>query len=373
MRYRASRGYLLSASVIVLCFVLGTRSGYAQTELYTVILSFGPDPSLGRFYYFNSLAFSPDDKYIAVGTDDWPGIEIRELKTGMVVKTLSTAPETGKSVDDGPFPQWSSDGQYIVGVSIEQGGTVVLSSGTVHVWNVNTGQRTVIPNREDKHSYYARENGIIPDVYAAWRPDRKNLLIADNEGKLRLLDFPSGAIRWIIAPYQDLPLGYRDMSLSIPCEPKWNNDGNRFVCIGDTVNAVFDGNTGEQLFDLADEEAIGAYPQWSSDGRYILNVDMGDGGQTDEIEVWDASNGHKLELPKQYGVPFALSPDSSRLAVVNGGLRSLNITDFQTGEILMGLPGYYGLTPVWSRDGTYFAFIDPDVKVHIFVDNSKPF
>src|SRR5258707_13895064 len=124
-------------------------------------------------------------------------------------------------------------------------------------------------------------------------------------------------MQWLISPYVNQPAEFLNAESEFPCRPQWNPDGSRFVCIGDGVHAVFDGNTGDYLFALQDEVGLDAHPQWTHDGKFILNVDIGDGGNTFSIGMWDAKTGRRTDLPMKTGFPFSVSPDSTRIAYVD--------------------------------------------------------
>jgi WD40 repeat protein len=339
---------------------------YAQTSIYSEVLHFESASEIEPFY---RVAFSPDDKLLAVGTGRGKGIQIRDAKTGQLVRTLLDRTVSNTEVFRILFPQWSLDGRFVAGVSFGADNSPNSNIGILYVWNVRTGDRVTFPNRKDASSSDADRSGNVASLYVSWRPNSSELLITDIDGKIRLFDFPSGKLRWIASPYVQTYVDW-------PCQPQWNGDGTRFVCIGNNVQAIFDGDSGKHLFDLKDELSRDAHPQWTHDGKYILNVDVGDGGNALEINAWDAMNGQKLKFPLLKGLPFTIHPNSNWIAYVPAErtAHKVFIANLKTGQTLTAIDlDSWESDPVWSSTGKYLAVIDEQRSIHIFVDNTVGF
>jgi WD40 repeat protein len=355
--------------VPIVCLLFSSHASlHAQTGKYLEVLNFGPDKTGGIFY---SLAYSPDSQWLAVGTYNPHAIEIRSAATGQILKKLIDRSEH----ENAPIsiPVWNPNGIYIAEVSIKYGRTPNNNSGIVHVWDVKTGGRKTIPNRHEPESDYADDLGDIGSHHIAWHPNGTALLIMDNDRQLRLIAYPSNKVIWLITPYKrgSVP----NPNGQYPCRPQWNTDGSRFVCIGDGIQAIFDGLTGKHLLDLEDEVSGDAHPQWTRNGRYILNVDVGD-GYLSPITVWDATNGQEVELPFIGGFPYSASPDVTRIAYIERNTHQVIIAAFNTGEILARLTVDYNPNdpePTWSPNGRYLAIIDRTSKARIFASNYLDF
>jgi WD40 repeat protein len=371
-----SRGSLkpfraLFAFVTGICFLLPSFKDVHAQGGYHEILLFGPDAKGGLFF---SLAYSPDSKLMAIGTYTPHAIEIRDAHTGRILKTLMDQSEQRSAPIS--IPTWNPSGEFIAEVSIEYGPTPNTNHGIIYIWNVNTGSRITIPNRNDPTSKYADAAGNIGTRYVAWHPNGKEVLIMDNERKLRFLDFPSGKTRWIIAPYINQPAEFQNAESENPCRPQWSSDGSRFVCIGDGIQAIFDGATGNHLFDLKDEVGLDAHPQWTNDGKYIANVDTGEGGNSYAIKIWNANNGEVSNLPTKSGFPYSISPDSTRVAYVENISNQVVVAAFKIDKLLARLDIDYNPNdpvPSWSSDGKYLAVIDRNSTIHIFSAELAPF
>lgn len=372
VNHQAYRYLLKAVLVTVLCFWPSTYwSLQAQGNEYYQVVQFGPDRTGGIFY---SLAYSPDSQWIAVGTYDPHAIEIRGALTGQIVTRLIDKTEQAKAPI--AVPSWSPNGQYIAEISIEYGVTPHRNTGTVYVWEVQNGHRTVLINRTAPTSQYADALGHIGSQYVSWRPNTTQLLITDNDLTIRLLDFPSGKVRWIISPYSQQAPEFALQDLDYPCQPHWNPDGSQFECIGYGIHAIFDGATGQHLFDLQDEVSIISHSAWTRDGNYIVNEELNQGDNTFLIKIWNASNGQQAPLPVKTGFPFSVSPDSKWIAYVDIATNNVVIAAFKTNEVLGRIDIDYNPNdrePTWSPDGLYLALIDRSSTAHIFALQSGTF
>ncbi len=362
----------LTAIIAIAFLVLSSGlKAHAQTGGYREVLRFEPDAESGMFY---SVSFSPDGKLLAVSTS-WPhSIQIRDAMTGQILKTLiekSQAFSAPKSI-----PSWSPNGRYIAEVSGEEGSALFDDYGVVYIWEVSTGSHMTIPNRNDRTAHFRDDLGNIGSHHLAWHPNGNTLLLMDNDLNLRLVDFPSGKTRWLIDPYVNQPVDFTNVDPSVPCRPQWNPKGSRFVCLGAGIQAVFDGATGQHLLDLEDEYGQDAYSEWTRDGKYILTVDVGDGGNTYEIKVWDAETGRKANLPKRAGLPFSVSPDGTKIAYIDNPTNEVFIAALKSDEILARISIDHDADEFelsWSPDGNCLAALDRNVTAHIYCKNDKPF
>ena len=98
----------------------------------------------GHTSWINSIAISPDGKYIVSGSDD-ETIKIWDIKTAECLNTLLGHSETVSSVTISP------DGKYIVSGSIDK---------TIKIWDIKTAECL---NTLEGHSSYVESVTISPD------------------------------------------------------------------------------------------------------------------------------------------------------------------------------------------------------------------
>ena len=124
----------------------------------------------GHTELVNSVAYSPDGKILASGSNDWT-IRIWDVDKRKHIKTLEG--HTGKvnSV------AYSQDGETIVSGSDDG----------IRVWNVE--------NWSDKIFYRNENTGIVNMMYS---PDGKTLTSLSKNGKIESWDLTSGEKQWTI-------------------------------------------------------------------------------------------------------------------------------------------------------------------------------
>ena len=146
--------------------LMGTRqfsSWMRRTDLQSFMGQFG-----GHAKDVNSVAFSPDSKFIASGSDDEDAICIWHANTG----TLAYGPIQGHT-DCVNSVAFSPDGRRVVSGSHDQ---------TIRIWDVVTGAIVAGP---------FRHNGLV--LSATSSPDGKHIVSSLNPSTIHIWDMKTGS------------------------------------------------------------------------------------------------------------------------------------------------------------------------------------
>ena len=266
----------------------------------------------GRVYDVTALAWSPDGRRIAAGSDG--GVRVWDAVTGENVLSL----EYGRWVLS---VAWSPDGSRIATAS---------GDGGVRVWDAVTGEELL-----------SLERGHWVDL-VAWSPDGSRIATGSAVG-VRVWDAVTGE--------ELLSLGYGRGVESVA----WSPDGSRIATGSDDGVRVWDAVTGEELLSLEHGSRVESVA-WSPDGKRIATA-SGDG-----VRVWDAVTGENA-LSLEHGrwvLSVAWSPDGRRITTASGD--GVRVWDAVTGEELLSLDDWV-LSVAWSPDGRRIATASGDVRV----------
>jgi len=344
-----------------------------------------------------AVSFSPDGKLLASAAGgDWGLINIRDALTGTIVTTIN-----GSGMPNSIA--FSPDNKYIV-----SGG----SDCTVKVWDIATGKRvttlrghgnavsSVVFTLDGKRIVSGSEDGTIKvwDAYVdyaakyfrshtnavktAFSPDGKRLVSRTMDGKMKVWDVASTAEIMTLS-------GGRSGKSSLFRLPVFSPDGKRIASIGaERAIVVWDAETGAEVMAFGgQDEEIGClafspdsrrivsgsskrgadrYPgkvklwdvargeeimTWAGGGHGVISIAFSPDGQrivsghwSGIVKVWDAASGSEVmkfigpEDSKISSVEF--SPDGKRIAAACLGDRTARIWDAATGMELMTLRGH---------------------------------
>jgi WD40 repeat protein len=367
---RCTIRFVLIVLIAFMAFLRNSVVG-AQTASYYERLVLQANGELG------STTFNPDGKMIAAWDSSWEGqtrtieLVVWSSVNGSVIRRFMLHGQP----DVIGYPKslsWSPDSRYLAGVV-----GYAPYTGTLFIWDMNTGKRTTIANRTSSDELFSRQGGKVPILQARWNPKFMSILLIDADSKIRLIDFPSGKTRWELSMYNEKagdPNPYYCNEGG--CKIVWNSDGTRFLF--SLMDAIYDGATGAQVVTSAVIYAHDSVAKWTTDGKYIFDMELGDGGPNDVLFVWDTTTGNLIDIPlkKVHEVAFDPNPDGERLAYCcEDG--EIAIANWHTGKILALLPlqdsvhVHGGL--IWSPDGKNLAVTETTngsshASIHIYTE-----
>ncbi|KAF7978465.1 hypothetical protein HWV62_45583, partial [Athelia sp. TMB] len=263
-----------------------------DTETGTLIVK----PFEGHTDWVRSIAFSPDGQRIASGSDD-RSVRVWGTETGALIA--------------GPFQGHSS---YVMSVAFSPDGRRIASGsddGSVRVWYAETG--TLVAKPIEGHT------GGVNSV--AFSPDGRRIASGSNDQSVRVWDAETGAL--IAGPFE----GHTSVVLSVA----FSLDGQR-IASGSADQSI-------QLWDAHDGTPL-AKPfnghtgsvnslVFSPDGQRIAS-----GSEDRSIRVWDAQDGTPLAEPFKGHADsvnsVAFSPDGQRIASCSTDL-SIRVWNAETG------------------------------------------
>ena len=314
----------------------GYRRGLAKVKLvYTPLWEEGVTWTLGLYDLGNnnSIAFSPDGKYLATGSNGEYGIaNIWTVEDG----------EKFRKVDHGDWVYavaFSPDGQYLATAGQDE--TRYSYNGKAIIWNMNKGTKI----QTIEHSQHIRA--------VAFSPDSKYLATArlrySYEGSLFLWKVQGGSI-WGTT--------YRSNSSTINALT-FTPDG-KYLVTGKvrrysyrldhaTLWEISDGRAARNF-----EHKSGVYSvSVSPNGKYLAT------GNNGSVTLWEVSSGRsvrQIELPNTIAYAVAFSPDGKYLAV---GKRNGYIDFFRIGDAEITLE-----TEITKEKSIYTRFEVRDLAWH---------
>jgi RNA polymerase sigma factor (sigma-70 family) len=256
------------------------------------------------------LSFLPDSKSLALLDDRQHVLQVRDCATGK---------ERGRcgSLNPGTSYHWtlSPDGKSLLAVNPRDG---------LRVHDLKTGEPDfrVTPLRGEAKARYLQFTG-----------DGKTLLIPTVDGKLRVLDWPSGKLR------RAIDLHGRGVKALLPAR-----DGRtaHVVLADEWTLRSFDLQTGRETTPAREgHRGIVSELALAPDGKVVS------AGYDGSVQVWDLARG-RLEhafRPKNGCIFSALSGDGKRVAAVDWERTEVAVHDRDTGRLVrtieLGKPPRY--------------------------------
>lgn len=301
----------------------------------------------GHAKHLSTIAWSPDGKYIATGSED-AAIIIWDANTGREIKTILGHKATITGLD------WSPDGRYLASCALDQG---------VVVWDWQSGKAEQL--------YLGHEAGVY-DV--RWHPSKPMLASGGGDKRIRFWNFKTKQELQgrSFDPAGKMLFGYSSRVVSFD----WSPDGEKVVGLSDDNKLI--------AWDLPQQKTYGKQKidgdkvyqlRWTPDGKYWIGAKGGSlsmGDADDEnlpfsfkaktgagLVVWDANTGEvirRIEADKGFDfASIAISPDSRYVAAA-GLLGQPGVWEIETGKKAFDLATGTSVSRVcWSPDGHFIA------------------
>jgi WD40 repeat protein len=344
-------------------------SGSGTTDLWRVHAS-KPGLTLARRWDSDSraVAFSPDGRHLASG-NSWPGhVRLWDVQTG---KRVFSMPGHTRPITSVAF---SPDGRCLASASEDR---------TVKVWDAASGRELfTLKGHTDK----------VTQV--AFSPDGRRLASASKDRAIKVWDAATGqelqTARGHTQPISGVvyrPDGRRfasgagDQTLRVwnaatakevltihtvdTYRAAFSPDGRRVAAVSVQAVQVWDADTGQALFALKGhmDEVIDV--AFSPDGRRLAS-----GARDGTVKLWEAvpqPEAQTIPWPDQLVRSVAFSPDGRRLAG-GAGDRTVRVWDAATGRELMILKGHADEVRgvAFSPDGRRLASASNDRTVKVW-------
>ena len=269
----------------------------------------------GHTSCINSMAFSPDGRFLASGADD-KTIKLWDVGTGQELLTLAGGKERVCSV------AFSPDGGLLISLSAD---------GIHTLWDVRTASML-----RPTSGYTERVESV------AFSPDGR-LLAAGSENEMIIL--------WDIETEKVLRTltGHTDRVVSVTFSP----DGS-ILASGSWDNTIklWDVGTGKELRTLSGHTARVRSVAFSPDGKVLAS------GADDKIKLWGVETGEEVRTFTRSAGSVAFSPDGKTL--VSCTSYNIRLWDVITGEELHTLTWYADIDTDLFKSSINSVAFSPD-------------
>jgi WD40 repeat protein len=231
----------------------------------------------GHTDVIRSVAFLPDGKRLATGSDDYT-TKIWNLNCGIAERTLKEA----------PFVIVSPDGKR-------------LATGS---WGKSVKVRDIDSNKV----IYTLEGHTSSVWSIAFSPDSKWLATESDDSTVKIWDLDSSKVIYTLEGYTEAVTSVA-FSPACPDEPargKWLATGS-----DDNTAKIWNLNSGKVVYNLAHHSSVTSVT-FSHDGKWLAT-----GSDDSKVRIWDLDSGkiaYTLEGHAPSVTSVAFSPDGKRVA-----------------------------------------------------------
>jgi WD40 repeat protein len=226
-------------------------------------------------YVIESIAFSPDGQFLAVGMFG-DTIVLLEVASGKVVKEFGEQPTREEYLSD---MEWSRDGSILA---------VGVSNSTAVLWNPANEEIASTLGGDPDHT----EDSHYTPVYLGWSPDGTRLAVGTDRGMITVYDPQSS--RTLLSFYADLYPTQEYDRTGFLTALAWSPDGKVLAAGKQKVIVLWNPQSGKLLSVWRGHPYEVTTLAWSPDGGKLAS---GDGFYNDDgtVIIWEASTGKILK------------------------------------------------------------------------------
>jgi WD40 repeat protein len=334
----------------------------------------------------SAIAYSPDGRYIAAGTQRrqgglaevriWDAASGKETGEPLVapnqeVRTVAFVPRKGQLLVAGSENVLVYDlatrnerfrvqgpAGWVRGAAVDPDGAYVAAAigDAVHLYEAATGQ-----HRLTLRGHREQVNAV------AFSPEPGRLASAGEEGTIKLWDVTD--LNWVWGAGQEIRTyrGHRAAVLGLA----FSADGRRLASAGkDQTVRLWDATSDQDARTLPIKTGIATSVQFSPDGQRLALA-----SQDGTVKICEAQTGQKLLVLRGDGEMYhaLFTPDGKQLAAASSG-GTVQIWDATTGKALVAIRGLKWIpTLAISPDGRYLATASgagTDTKVQLVDANT---